>query len=148
MAPLLAPLRLSVTAVGNTLHEHNGNGTPRTVASTTAFPAAAPTVEEARRFLDEAETRLLGLWIAAERAAWVKSNFITEDTESIAAAALEELIATTADLAAARCPGVAEREKLPFFDRFPVATFPLGRRDGHARQKQQRADPGGPDPGP
>jgi peptidyl-dipeptidase A len=39
------------------------------------------------------------LWIAAERANWVKANFITDDTEAIAAAELEKLMARTADLA-------------------------------------------------
>ena len=60
-------------------------------------PAAG--VEGARRFLDDAERELLQLWIASERANWVKANFITQDTEAIAAAALERLIARTADLA-------------------------------------------------
>jgi peptidyl-dipeptidase A len=57
------------------------------------------TVDDARRFMKEAEQELLDLWIASERAAWVKSNFITDDTEAIAAAALEKLMARTADLA-------------------------------------------------
>jgi len=57
------------------------------------------TVDDARLFMEEAEQELLELWIATERAAWVKSNFITEDTEAIAAAELEKLMARTADLA-------------------------------------------------
>ena len=39
-----------------------------------------PTVEEARAFVDDAEARLVELWIDAGRAAWVQSNFITDDT--------------------------------------------------------------------
>ena len=66
-----------------------------------AVGAAAATPEEARAFVTEAEQELLARWIEAERAAWVKANFITEDTEAIAAEALEKLIAATADLAAA-----------------------------------------------
>ncbi len=58
------------------------------------------TAKEATAFVDDAESQLLDLWIKAERAAWVKANFITDDTEAIAAAALEELISTTASLAA------------------------------------------------
>jgi len=57
------------------------------------------TVDDARLFMEEAEQELLELWIATERAAWVKSNFISEDTEAIAAAELEKLMARTADLA-------------------------------------------------
>ena len=65
------------------------------------------TVDDARRFMEEAEQELLELWIATERAAWVKSNFITEDTEAIAAAELEKLMARTADLAYGASAAVA-----------------------------------------
>ena len=61
----------------------------------------APTVDEARAFIARAESRLLGLWIAAGRAAWVQNNFITADTSALAAAASAELMAATTDLAAA-----------------------------------------------
>ncbi len=66
------------------------------------------TAKEATAFVTDAESQLLDLWIEAERAAWVKANFITDDTEAIAAAALEKLISTTASLAAesARFNGV------------------------------------------
>ena len=60
-----------------------------------------PTVAEARTFVDDAEQRLLDLWIRAERAAWVQSNFITDDTELIAAEARREVIGATMELAAA-----------------------------------------------
>ena len=63
--------------------------------------AAAPTVDEARAFITRAESRLLGLWIAAGRAAWVQNNFITGDTSALAAAASAELMAATTELAAA-----------------------------------------------
>ncbi len=49
----------------------------------------------------EAEARLLDLWVEAERAAWVQSNFITVDTERIAADANREVIAATVELAKA-----------------------------------------------
>jgi peptidyl-dipeptidase A len=58
------------------------------------------TVDEAQLFVQDAETQLLDLWIAAERAAWVKANFITEDTEMLEAAAMERLMGVTAELAA------------------------------------------------
>ena len=60
----------------------------------------AATVEEAAAFLEEAEAELLALWIHSGRASWIKANFITEDTEAAEAEAMEQLMATTADLAA------------------------------------------------
>jgi peptidyl-dipeptidase A len=57
------------------------------------------TADDPEAFLQEAESRLLESWIRAERAAWVQENFITEDTEQIAAQAAEQRIATTVELA-------------------------------------------------
>lgn len=45
----------------------------------------APTAEEAEKYIDNAEKELLDLGVKASRAAWVQENFITEDTEQIAA---------------------------------------------------------------
>lgn len=59
----------------------------------------APTAEEARRFVDEADARLMELGIEAERAAWVQSNFITHDTELLSAAATRRAIQAAAELA-------------------------------------------------
>ena len=76
------------------------------LAAGAAAPAKAAqasgtaTVEEAAAFMQRAEQRLLELWVESERAAWVQSNFITDDTERIAAAAQERVIAATMDLAA------------------------------------------------
>src|SRR5262249_56358033 len=52
----------------------------------------APTVAEAKAFLDEAEAKLLTLATDAGRASWVQSNFITDDTEILAAQANERQI--------------------------------------------------------
>ena len=49
--------------------------------------------------MDRAEARLLSLWIDQQRAQWVSSNFITDDTELIAASADQAVKAATADLA-------------------------------------------------
>ncbi len=54
--------------------------------------AAPPTIDEARKFTDAAEARMLPLMVEAQRADWVKSNFITDDTEALAAAADERAI--------------------------------------------------------
>jgi peptidyl-dipeptidase A len=59
----------------------------------------APTVDEARAFLADAETRLFDLGVKAGRASWVQENFITEDTEQIAADANQEANTLSADLA-------------------------------------------------
>ena len=48
------------------------------------------TPEEAKKFIEDAEQRLFDLGIKAGRAAWVQENFITVDTEQIAADAGEE----------------------------------------------------------
>ncbi|MEN3327190.1 MAG: peptidyl-dipeptidase [Acidobacteriota bacterium] len=55
--------------------------------------------DEAEKFLADAEKRLLDLNIKAGRADWVKSTFITDDTETLAAEANENLIAATTELA-------------------------------------------------
>jgi peptidyl-dipeptidase A len=63
-------------------------------------PQAPPTVEEARKFTDAAETRLLDLMIKAGRAQWVQETFITHDTEQIAADADQQVKAAVSELAA------------------------------------------------
>lgn len=74
-----------------------------------AFSAAPPTVDDARQFLEQAETRLLELNIRQQQADWVASNFITEDTEALTAAANEALIGANMELAreATRFDGIA-----------------------------------------
>jgi hypothetical protein len=69
---------------------------------------AVPTVGDAVAFVARAEAELLERWIAAERAAWVRANFITEDTTLIAAEAEEEKLEAAARLAreAARFDGL------------------------------------------
>jgi peptidyl-dipeptidase A len=62
-------------------------------------PAGAPTVEEAKAFIDEAEAHLLELAIGVERAAWIQSTYITYDSQILAAAAQEKLINALVDYA-------------------------------------------------
>jgi len=52
-------------------------------------PAPPPTPAEAKKFIEEAEQRLFDLAVKAGRASWVQENFITVDTEQIAADANE-----------------------------------------------------------
>jgi peptidyl-dipeptidase A len=60
---------------------------------------SAPTVPEAERFISQAETRLLDLWIKNQRASWLAETFITDDTETISADADQAVKAATAELA-------------------------------------------------
>ena len=62
-------------------------------------PSGSATKDEAEKFLADAEKKLLDLNIKAGRADWVKSTFITDDTESLAAQANDDLIAATTELA-------------------------------------------------
>ncbi len=75
---------------------------PVLLVCSTALPAAeprkAPTVAEAQAFMDEAERTLLDLAVFASRADWIKSTYITQDTELVAARADERAIAATVDL--------------------------------------------------
>lgn len=64
-----------------------------------ASPSGSATRDDAEKFLADAEKRLLDLNIKAGRAEWVKSTFITDDTEAMAADANEVLIAATTELA-------------------------------------------------
>lgn len=64
-------------------------------------PAPPSPAAEADAFVRAAETRLLDLRIAAERASWVHQNFISDETTALAAAANAELMGATAELAAA-----------------------------------------------
>src|ERR1043165_3268857 len=64
----------------------------------TAVLAAPATLDDARKFIDEAETRLLALNADAQRADWVKSTYITDDTEALAAQADERSIAVQVQL--------------------------------------------------
>ena len=59
-----------------------------------------PQTDDPEEFVVEMEAQLLDLWVKRERASWVQSNFITEDTEKIAADASKDVIAATVELAA------------------------------------------------
>jgi peptidyl-dipeptidase A len=58
-----------------------------------ADPKATP--EEARKFIRDAEAKLLLLGVDSSRAEWIKSTYITDDTEAIAAKLDEKAIAAT-----------------------------------------------------
>src|SRR5215475_9908414 len=58
-----------------------------------------PSAADAETFIKDAEKRFLDATIKDSRASWVQSNFITDDTELIAAGAKDNLIATVIELA-------------------------------------------------
>jgi len=60
-------------------------------------PQADP--EEARKFIDDVEQKLLVLGVDSARADWVKSTYITDDTETLAAKLDERAIAATVEYA-------------------------------------------------
>jgi len=57
------------------------------------------TPAEAEKFMADAEKRLLDLSVKYSHADWVKSTFITDDTETLSADANKEVIAATTELA-------------------------------------------------
>ncbi len=58
----------------------------------------APTVAEAQEFMNKAEAQLADLSVKENRASWVQENFITDDTEAMAADAIDENTAVTTEL--------------------------------------------------
>ena len=58
----------------------------------------APTAAEAREFMNKAEARLADLSVKVQRASWVQENFITDDTQAMAADAIDEVTAITTEL--------------------------------------------------
>jgi peptidyl-dipeptidase A len=71
---------------------------PATAPTAPTF-SAIPTAAEARAFVDQANAQLFDVSAKAGRAAWVAANFITYDTQQIAAAADLEAVSLAVDLA-------------------------------------------------
>jgi peptidyl-dipeptidase A len=99
---------VAIAAIAPAAYGQSTDSKPKTSSAPKAA-GSAPTVAEAERFISQAETRLLDLWIKSGRASWVSENFITDDTEQISADADAAVKAATAELA-----NEAKRyEKLP-----------------------------------
>ena len=66
-----------------------------------AFPACThkPTPDDAKRFMDDAEQKLLVLGVDSSRADWIKSTYITDDTEAVSAKLDQRSIDATVDYA-------------------------------------------------
>jgi peptidyl-dipeptidase A len=69
------------------------------VAVLACCTARKPTPEEARKFIDDVEQKLLVLGVDSGRADWVKSTYITDDTETLSAKLDERQIAATVEYA-------------------------------------------------
>jgi peptidyl-dipeptidase A len=67
------------------------------LAAVLAYPLAGaePTVQEAQKFMQQVEARLLDLSTMSGRADWVRSTYITGDTEALSADANERAISAT-----------------------------------------------------
>ena len=59
---------------------------------------AKPTVADAEEFMKQAEARLAELQVKTSRASWVQENFITDDTQALAADADDQITAVTTEL--------------------------------------------------
>ena len=58
----------------------------------------SPTLADAEQFMNKAEARLAELSVKVSQANWVHDNFITDDTEALAADANDEMTAVTTEL--------------------------------------------------
>src|SRR6202521_1438831 len=58
----------------------------------------APTAADAQEFMNKAEAQLSDLSVKVQRASWVQENFITDDTQAMAADAIDEVTAATTQL--------------------------------------------------
>jgi peptidyl-dipeptidase A len=60
---------------------------------------ATPTAAQATKFVTDAEAKMAAINVEQQRASWIAQNFITDDTQIIAAAANEKQIALGVELA-------------------------------------------------
>ena len=67
-------------------------------AAVLAQSSARATVADAQVFMKKAESRMAALAVKVNRANWVHDNFITDDTQALAADANDELTAVTTEL--------------------------------------------------
>jgi peptidyl-dipeptidase A len=81
--------------------EPTGREPESAAAAASSAAVQAPTPEEAAAFVAEAEERLARLGQHSERMAWVLANFITVDTELLAARAAEQFTAAQVEIAGA-----------------------------------------------
>jgi peptidyl-dipeptidase A len=87
-APAQTPIEAPPRAAGSPAVAPPGSAQPR--------EGRQATVAEAEDFVRKVEAEILKLWVDRERASWVKSTFITHDTELLSARADEVVMEYTA----------------------------------------------------
>jgi peptidyl-dipeptidase A len=95
----LLGLLLALLLVASAAFAQKTPAQEKNAPAASAQSAGAPTVAEAEAFMKKAEVQLEDLGIRASRANWVQENFITDDTETLAAQANEKLTAVVTQLA-------------------------------------------------
>ncbi|MBA6291542.1 M2 family metallopeptidase [Colwellia sp. MB3u-70] len=80
-------LTTAAILVAASLSACNGDNTVENAAKSTTVVSKALTAQEAEKFLAATEQELVQLNLEGSRAAWINSNFITQDTSALAAAA-------------------------------------------------------------
>ena len=95
---ILSAIVFAACATTTTMTEPVSAPAPLASPAPPALPPG-PSAEDARRFVDDAEERLFEIGSEAFRAAWVQANFITEDTQMLAASANEKFTAEGVRLA-------------------------------------------------
>jgi peptidyl-dipeptidase A len=86
--PVLAACLLAATPAAK------GPATPPAApAASSASAPGTPSAADARAFVDETNAELKRLWIRSSTADWIKSTYITDDTERNAAALNEDVMA-------------------------------------------------------
>jgi peptidyl-dipeptidase A len=58
-------------------------------SSATLVPEGPPSVEEARKFVEQVDRDLRKIWVTSSRASWVNANFLTDDTDALSATSEE-----------------------------------------------------------
>ena len=73
--------------VAASLSACNGDDTLKNAAKAATVVSKALTAQDVEKFLATTEQELVQLNLEGSRAAWINSNFITQDTSALAAAA-------------------------------------------------------------
>lgn len=89
-----------ILCLGMSANAGSQGRTPSQTPPPSSAPTREPTLEDAKRFIDAAEARLLDLQIKAGRASWVQQTYITDDTDQLSSDASQAADAAITELAA------------------------------------------------